>query len=108
MTHRVRQLTGARDLLVAQVRAEGLDVIGPGTDFVRLPFRSEAATVFGQWCAHAGIGVRVLPGEGVRIAVGDESADAAVIAAVRQWSSSCAQTRSPRAATRVTSVRRNP
>ncbi|MGW0996277.1 histidinol-phosphate transaminase [Streptomyces sp. NPDC002520] len=105
---RVRRLTGARDRLVAQVRASGLDVTDSGTNFVWLPLRGDAATEFGQRCAHAGIGVRVFPGEGVRITVGDEAANAAVIAAARQWSSSCAQTMSPRVATRATSVRRNP
>ncbi|MGW4046241.1 histidinol-phosphate transaminase [Streptomyces sp. NPDC004721] len=82
---RVRWLTASRDRLVAELRAAGLEVPASGTNFVWLPF-GDTSREFLRQCTLAGIAVRVFPGEGVRITVGDEDANAAVAAAARRCS----------------------
>ncbi len=46
-----------------------------------------AATAFGRWCDERGIGVRVFPGEGVRVSVGSRANNDAFLAAAAAWQS---------------------
>ncbi len=73
-----------RDRLCRGLRELGLPVGDPQGNFVWLPLGYRAAEAAAAFLA-GGVGVRLFPGEGVRITIGDAAATAAVLGAAVAW-----------------------
>jgi histidinol-phosphate aminotransferase len=81
---RVEALVKERHRMALELRDLGLPVAPSEANFLWLPLREHAAA-FGELCAAQGALVRVFPGEGARITVGEPAAGAAIVAAAARF-----------------------
>ncbi|RFU86782.1 aminotransferase class I/II-fold pyridoxal phosphate-dependent enzyme [Streptomyces triticagri] len=80
---RVTALVAERERTWRALTGLGLAVPRSEANFLWLPLASDAVA-FGDACAAAGLAVRVFAGEGVRVTVGDQEANDAVIEVARR------------------------
>ncbi|MGC4828282.1 histidinol-phosphate transaminase [Micromonospora arida] len=82
---RVKETIAERTRVRAALMAEGWEVLDSQGNFVWLSL-GEDAIPFCEYCARAGIELRVFTGEGVRVSIGSESDNDAFLTAAHEWS----------------------
>ncbi|MEV7367914.1 histidinol-phosphate transaminase [Streptomyces sp. NPDC091299] len=81
---RVETTVADRGRVHHALRRDGWSVPASEANFLWLPL-GEDAPVFGRWCTHQGIAVRVFPGEGVRVTIGSREDNDVFLAAAETW-----------------------
>ncbi|MEV7414022.1 histidinol-phosphate transaminase [Streptomyces sp. NPDC089919] len=81
---RLASVAAARSELALRLRELGLPVLPSQANFLWLPIPSHAAS-FGRAAAAAGVRVRAVQGQGVRVSVGAPEAHDMLLAALGQW-----------------------
>lgn len=84
LQQRVQQIVAARELVTAELRAQGWQLPNGQANFVWLRL-GEQSPEFAAFCDERGLAVRPYGTEGVRITVGDAAADARFIDVCREW-----------------------
>ncbi|QTR99653.1 histidinol-phosphate transaminase [Rhodococcus qingshengii] len=77
----VETVTAGRSHLREQLALRGVETVPSGANFVWIPLGKRASALEAA-CVAQGVSVRMFPGEGVRVTVGERAAEDAVIAAV--------------------------
>ena len=77
----VETVTAGRAHLREQLTLRGVETVPSGANFVWIPLGKRASALEAA-CVAQGVSVRMFPGEGVRVTVGERAAENAVIAAV--------------------------
>jgi histidinol-phosphate aminotransferase len=84
LRERVASIVAERGRVAAALAEHGVVTPPSGANFVWLPF-GEASVAFGAACEAVGVSVRVFPGEGVRVSVGEPEANDRVVAVLAGW-----------------------
>ncbi|MDP1877581.1 MAG: histidinol-phosphate transaminase [Actinomycetota bacterium] len=83
---RVSTIVAERDRVVAELGSRGLALADSEANFVWLRLGERTAD-FAARCDEAGLAVRPVPGEGVRITIGEAQANDRLLAFATQWAS---------------------